>query len=288
MLWADWYYKQAILALRKQDINRGIENYQKAIMFQPEEFIYRQSFAQDLLNMVDSISEQKQADKIKFLDLAIGVVNDIPAGQQTFEVKSYQSRMYALRGKTSQKKEDFQAADQIFQNLIQLSPNSAIIYYDWCNLKIFEKNWSEATTMCLRSLNLYPNLNHPDLHYIHRQQIVVEMIQVYEKMGQIYFEQKKYDKALENYWAILHLRPTQYHIYKKIADVYYLRKDLETALRYNLRGYTLNSRDSNWPWAIALLYYEKGNLKMAKEYGQKALELAPENQMIKNFLEKLK
>lgn len=50
----------------------------------------------------------------------------------------------------------------------------------------------------------------------------------------------------------------------------------------------MSSKGYNWPWAIALLYYEKGDLKLAREYGGQAIKLSPDNQKIKLFLEKIK
>ncbi|MGC9049068.1 MAG: hypothetical protein ACP5IX_02540, partial [Patescibacteria group bacterium] len=288
MLVADWYYKKAILAFRRQRIEEEIENYAKAIDFQPEEAHYRERLAADLFNLAISISDQKQEEKIKMLNLAVEVINDIPTSRRNVEANANLARILTLKAKVSQKPEDFQLAEQSVQSLVDFSPYWATLYNDWCQLKIYQKNWDQALEKCQKALSLYPDLNHPDLNFLHRQQIIVEMIQVYEKLGQIYFEKKDDNKSLENYWQVLRLSPFQYHLYKKIADIYYLRRDLDRAIFYNSHGYILNPHDYAWPWAIALLYQEKGNLEMAKKYAQKALELSPENEQIKKFLEKLK
>lgn len=288
MVLADFYFRQVLVAQKHKNPEQILKSFEKIFALQPEESYYRQFFAHNLLGMAGSSSDIEQDKKIKFLDLGIEAINDIPIKQRTFEAKFYQAQMFSLKAKITQKEEDFQLAEKMIQNVIDVSPQVAFVYDEWCQFKIDEKKWDEALQICQKALSLYPDLKHPALNEAHRQQIVAEMIQVYEKLGRIYLEQKDDDQALDSYQTLLSLSPFQYHIYKKLADIYYLRGDLETAIRYNLHGSVLNPRDATWPWAIALLYNEKGDFKMARQYVQKALDLEPNNQMFKNFLEKLK
>ncbi len=86
----------------------------------------------------------------------------------------------------------------------------------------------------------------------------------------------------------MHLSPFEYHIHKKIANIYYLRGDIDKAIFENLHGFTLNPKDSTWPFAIALLYKEKGDIDKAIYYATIALNLSPEDEEIKNFLSEIK
>ncbi|MDD2646407.1 MAG: O-antigen ligase family protein [Patescibacteria group bacterium] len=288
MIMADWYYKQAIVSIRSQKISQGIDYYYKAINRQPEESYYRESFARDLLDLTYSVPEKNKDERIKLFSLAIQIIDDIPANQISFEAQAYRARLRALKAEDSQKLDDFQVAEQDLGRLISLSPKMAVLYYDWCRLKFYEKRLDEATDKCNTALSLYPDLATPQLGPTQRLEITNEEGLVKEQLAEIYMDQRNYDQALIVYQEILKLNPRKYNIYKKIADIYYLRHDLNSAIGYNLHGMVLNPGDFNWPWAVALLYYEKGSLQMARDYAQQALKLKPDAQTIKIFLERLK
>jgi tetratricopeptide (TPR) repeat protein len=76
-------------------------------------------------------------------------------------------------------------------------------------------------------------------------------------------------------------------MFRKIADIYYLKDDLDQAIWYNKRGNMLNPRDWTWPYAIALLYQERGDKNGSLEYAEKALDLSPENEQVKELAKNL-
>ena len=288
MILADVYYKKAFIAIHQQDIAKSLNYYQKIFNLEPEENFYRSTFSRDLLGIIDSIPDQNSSDKLKMINLASQAIDDIPLATRGMWDKASQAKLYALKARVTQQNQDFEKANQIIAELISTSPRLACLYYDWCQLKFDEKQWDQALSKCQTALGLYPDLKHPQLNEMHRQQIVNEMIGVYGKMGQIYFIKQDYLKARQMYKTLLHLSPFQYDVYKKLADTYYMVGDLDSAIKYNLHGFTLSPHDSAWPFSVALLYIEKGNLKLAQQYGQQALNLSPDNQVIKLFLEKIK
>ena len=283
---ADLYYRRAFIQFNSQQLEKGLDNFARVFALQPEQPYYREGLAFNLNNFMTS--DMPAATKIRLVDLVIGALNDTSPATRSFPARLYLARFYGLKAGLSQTPEDFKRAEQVFLDFSNWSPQMAIIYGDWCQLKIYEQDWSAALTKCNEAINLYPELEDSRLDKRLRQEIASEMITVYDKLGQVYMAQHNYEQALNTYWIILHLNPSQYQYYKKIADVYYLRRDLDSAIKYNLKGYTRSPKDYRWPWAIALLYYEKDNLKLAREYGGQALKLNPDNQNIKLFLEKIK
>ena len=283
---ADFYFTKAVRARIHDDWPRVLENYQKVFSFSPSESFYRQSFAQTLMDSLEFYRDPKTKEKI--LALAISNIEQIPPQERTFEIKAYKARILSLKFNLSQAEKDFSLAEEAFQEVAKISPRMAGIYNDWAGLYVFKKDWPAVISQCHKALALYPNLTHPELNEEHRKYIVSEMLQVLEKESLAYFELKQYDEALGIYQKILHLDPWKITFQKKIADIYYLKGDLEQALKHNLHGWVLNPQDSAWPFAIALLYKEKGEFGKAREFGQQALSLAPENKEIKKFLEELK
>jgi len=197
--------------------------------------------------------------------------------------------MYSEKANLTQKKEDFKKAETAFQKLVAISPKMARIYNNWCQLKIYEKEWEKAKKMCQKAWYLYPSIYNKEMNEQHRTAVILEMSEVYEKLGEIYKNLNNYKKAEEMYKQVLKFSPKRKsYLYKKIADLYFLKGDLDKAIDYNQHGFALNQNDSVWPFSIALLYQIKGDLKMAKFYAEKALEINPNDKEIKEFLEKIK
>ncbi|MFA5050715.1 MAG: tetratricopeptide repeat protein [Patescibacteria group bacterium] len=287
ILLADHYLKEAIAYRKGNNWPISLLNYERVLFYQPKESYYQQSLAMSLLNGLDFYKNPDS--KIKILDLAISQMEKISGRDRVFEAKVYLARMYSQKANLTKNQNDFLLAENTFKQAAEMSPKMAAIYNDWCQVKIYQENWPQALEMCNKSFSLYPDLNNPQMNDMHREMVKSELSTLYDKFGQIYFGLKDYKKSEEAYNQILKLIPlNRPDIWKKIADIYYVQGDLDTAIQKNMHGYSLNPKDPTWPLAIAALYQEKGNLEMARQYGQKALELNPDSIQVKNFLEKLK
>ncbi|MDD3102362.1 MAG: hypothetical protein PHE59_04440 [Patescibacteria group bacterium] len=287
ILLADHYLKEAIAYRKGNSWPVSLLNYEKVLLYQPKEPYYQQFWAMNLLSGLDFYKSTDS--KIKILDLAIDQMKKIPERDQVFEVKTYLARIYGQKAKLTKNQNDFLLAENTLEQAAEMSPKMAAIYNDWCQVKIYQENWSQALKMCEKSLSLYPDLNNPQMNDLHREMVKSELSTLYDKFGQIYFNLKDYKKSEEAYSQVLELMPLgRIDVWKKIADIYYIRGDLDTAIQKNMHGYDLNLEDPTWPLAIGVLYKEKGNLEMARKYGQEALKLVPEDPQIKEFLEKLK
>ncbi len=287
ILLADHYLREAIAYRKGNSWPISLLNYEKVLFYQPKEPYYQQSLAMNLLSGLDFYKSTDS--KIKILDLAIGQMEKIPERDQVFEIKTYLARIYGQKANLTKNQNDFWLAENTFKQAAKMSPNMAAIYNDWCQVKIYQENWLQALEMCDKSLSLYPDLNNPQMNALHQEMVKSELTTLYEKFGQIYFSLKDYKKSEKMYDQVLKLAPlSRPDVWKKIADIYYVQGDLDMAIQKNMHGYALNPKDPTWPLTIAALYQEKGNLEMAREYGQKALEISPDNIQVKNFLEKLK
>lgn len=246
-----------------------LEAYDQVLFYQPFEPYYQKQFALDLIWGLD-LFYQDQDFKIKVLDLAIERMEKIPVQDQIFEVKVYLARIYTIKANLTQLEQDFLKAEEMTVKLIEISPQMAVIYNDWCQLKIYQKKWEEAKEMCRKALSLYPPLDHPQMVPDHRTLVMAEMSQVYEKFGQIYTYLGNYQKAEQLYLQVLRFFPLDKpYIWKKIGDLYYLQGDIDIAIQKNLHGYTLDPDDPVWVRALYLLYLEKGDLESAKKWRDK-------------------
>ncbi|MBU4369320.1 tetratricopeptide repeat protein [Patescibacteria group bacterium] len=281
---ADYYYQQVLLTDQWPEI---LSFYQKVFYLQPKEPFYHQKFAVDLKWGLQFY--QSKEFKIQILDLAIDQMDRIPEKDRSFGTKVYLARLAGLKAEATQKQEDFLIAEQMIEKASEMSPKVARVYNEWCQIKIYEKEWEQAREMCKKAFYLYPPIDHPQMNMKHRNLVVAEMSEVYEKLGEIYLALGNYEKAESMYRQILKFYPlTRTDLWKKLGDIYYLQNDLDTAIERNFHGYILKPNDSFWSLTLGLLYQEKGDMEKALVWGENALRLDPENEEIKNFLQRIK
>ncbi|MDA2936607.1 hypothetical protein MYX06_05310 [Patescibacteria group bacterium AH-259-L05] len=272
---ADYYFRQARLAGLNNTLPTVLEKYKKVLWYQPFEQFYQRQFVLDLLWEARDFTEDKQT-KIDLLNLAIERMNSIPQYDRIFETDVYLARTLFFKASLTQSDTDFNTAEQAMTYIAQRSPNMARVYNEWCQLKIYKAEWDEAEEMCKYALSLYPALNHPNLiaNENHQKLVMAEMNEVYEKLGDIYRLQGKYQTAEEMYMQSLKLMPLgRPAVWKKIGDLYYLQGDIDTAIEKNLHGYHLNPSDPAWSRALMALYVEKGDIETAQLWQEKAQAL---------------
>ncbi len=280
---ADYYYQQIRLTDQWPEI---LDLYKNVFLLQPREPFYHQRFASDLKWGLKFY--QIKESKIQIIDLAINQLQTILEKDRSFSVKIYLARLSALKASLTQVSEDFLIAEQAIEKASQMSPKSARAYNEWCQLKIYKKDWDGAKEMCQKAFYLYPPINHPQMNMEHRNLVVAEMSEVYEKLGEIYLALENYEKAKLMYRQILKFYPlTRTDLWKKLGDIYYLQNDLETAIERNFHGYTLNPNDSFWSLTLSLLYEEKGDMEKALIWAKNALRLDPGSEKIKGLLKNL-
>ncbi len=280
---ADYYYQQVLLTDQWPEI---LDFYKKVFYLHSREPFYHQKFAVDLKSGLQFYQDKEF--KIQILDLAIDQMQRIKEKDRSFGTKIYLARLTALKAEATQKQEDFLIAEQMIEKAGEMSPKVARVYNEWCQLKIYKEDWDKAREMCQKAFYLYPPIDHPQMNMEHRNLVVAEMSEVYEKLGEIYLALENYEKAESMYRQILKFYPlTRTDLWKKLGDIYYLQNDLETAIERNFHGYTLNPNDSFWSLTLSLLYQEKGDMEKALTWAKNALRLAPENEEIKNLLKNL-
>lgn len=248
-----------------------IKYHQLAVGFQPDNPYFRQQFAFDLL---EASSYQTYPQKaIEFLSLGIRNIEAIPEQEWPMEARNWICWLLTQKANLTKNWQDFAKAETYYQKLADFVPGAALTYNNWCGLKIYEENWSEAIKICQKALDLYPDINHPYLNPEHRQKIIDEMVAVYEKLAIIYSQTKDYQKAISNYKKILQLNPRQTPILMKLADLYVLTGDFETAISYLYHGHILEPNNPIWTDNLAFLYQKQGNLKKANYWREKTIEI---------------
>lgn len=111
-------------------------------------------------------------------------------------------------------------------------------------------------------------------------------------MGLMYLKQGNHERAQHVFEELakveVDLKPEHKHMFNDFGVSLRKQHLFDTALKHYLRAMTIASDDDNLMHNIARAYYEKAEFHQAVVYLKKSLELNPEHEMSRRFLEWLK
>lgn len=281
---ADYYYMKARKAETRKDCRQILDNMEKTVALNPISTFYKERYIYHNLNCFEAVSSKES--QLDLRDNILSMANSIGSREHGFYTWTHIAHAKSLFGYYIDPAY-YRGAEEDYRRLIEISPSVTTTYEDLGRMKLWQKNYKEAMDNFSKAAAAFPDLNSPYLNNEHREKIKSEKARLFEMMGLAYSYEKDWDKALDYYWQALKLNPHYVRLYKQIADVYYGQGDLREAIWYNKRGYMLNKKDSSWPFALALLFAEKGERLESKNYAEEALRLEPRNEAIIKFKEEL-
>ncbi len=278
---AEYYFRQA-----KEDYVRGnypkmFKNYVLTLKLNNKQSYYYWSMVNDSARTFGKINSPAYR-----ASLAGYIQNNLEISK--WSDNSYielfiQAEFYTILGKYKNKKY-FIDAKKAYEKIAAESPFMPDSYLSQGRMYYFAGEYKKSLDVYKTALSVLPDLSAPGLNRDHRDDINNFIIEVYGNMIQSYKKLNDINSQLVYYKKIIGINPYRLVVYRKIADIYFRKGDLNKAIWYNKRGYMLNPRDYTWPFSIALLYKERGNTNKALEYARKALNLAPDNGKIKEFI----
>ena len=282
---ADSYYLKARRAEAKRDCVGLLDNMEKVVNLDPNNVFYKEQYIFYNASCIEAV-ESRQSRKDLYANAE--------SMRATIKPKDYgfYTRLNIAHAETIFgfyiDNEEYKKAEKDFQDIIAINPFFTTSYQDLGRLKLWQKDFPAAIDYFKSWERALPSLNNPGINEDHKKEVRIELIKLYELMGLTYDLLGNDKEAVGYYSRALELDPFYVPLYKKIADVYYKKGDLDKAIWYNKRGYMLNPRDYNWPFALSLLYKEIGDKHLALEYAGNALSLAPDNSSLKNFVTDLR
>ncbi|GLB53089.1 hypothetical protein NBRC110019_21290 [Neptunitalea chrysea] len=111
----------------------------------------------------------------------------------------------------------------------------------------------------------------------------------YNGLGTVYCNQKKYEKAIQYYEKAIKINPDYLTPYNGLGTVYCNQKKYEKAIQYYEKAILINPDFAAPYYNLADLYYNNNKLERAKENYQKYLKLTNHSSsFVKNRLEEIK
>lgn len=180
--------------------------HEKAIQFSANDPYFHQEYALSLyqssflipvsLEQTDDLS-QAQKQKLDILNLGIAQIYSIPKSIQPIEALIWMPWLKAEKANVTKNESDFEEAEKAYKLVADFSPGTALIYSQWCNLKIYRNKWDDARDMCEKALSLYPDIDHPHLNFKHKQNVADEAVSVYLNLANIYKQLNDIDMAID-------------------------------------------------------------------------------------------
>jgi len=174
----------------------SISQHERAIYFSKSDPYFRQEFGLTLYQLA-RISSVDQRQRLKWINTGIDTIKAIPREIRPIESLVWLPWLMGVKADLTKKEADFNEAERFFQKVANFTPQTALIYNKWIDLKIAQGDDHGAIEMAQKALLLYPDFSHPHLNQEHLQDITEEMSLVYMNLIKIYREQGKLDEALD-------------------------------------------------------------------------------------------
>lgn len=171
---------------------------------------------------------------------------------------------------------EYDKANENYYQAISLSKNISKTYLALADNYYLQEKFDEALENYNLTIDKMPSIDNEDLNDEHREQIKYQLSMIFEKQGDVYFRQDKYNEAILVFKKAYNYNLYQVPILKKIADSYYLKDDINMAIWYNEKGKQRSPSDPAWPTALAWLYFKQGNIEEAKAQLKEALSIRPD------------
>lgn len=242
------------LHLEKNDTVKALKYYQKAHEIDPESPYYIVSMA----NYYEVVGNKDAAET----QIRNALVNE----KLDVETKVGILSRYILKLQQTKKGTESANARFQFQLITEMEPSNAAAWQQLLNLALKSEDIPEVIRICTRCQELFPDA--PEYYFY---------------LGIAYFQQEKYQDALDTYKAGLEIIPEtnvglKSDFYGQIGDIYYQVKNMpeaykayDEALKYNDKNVVVLN---NYAYFLSL---EKKDLKKAERMSALAVKLEPNN-----------
>ena len=178
---------------------------------------------------------------------------------------------FLVKGRIQSALGNYDQAENDYFRAINLAPSILKTYVALADNYFLESQFEKALYNYNIAIAGVPDLDDFRINDEHRQQLEKYLSVIWEKKGDVYYKQGRYDKAIEAFQKAYNYNLYQIPILKKIADSYYFKDDLDSAIWYNNKGKDRNPSDPAWPSALSWLYFQKGEKEQAKQELEEAL-----------------
>lgn len=105
----------------------------------------------------------------------------------------------------------------------------------------------------------------------------LELDELYKNIGNVYFEQKEYNHAMEAYQKSIEINPKYFQSYHNIGVIYQRQEDTYNAIRAFEKAIEINPESDKAYLSLGITYYENEKIDEAIKVFKKVIEINPKN-----------
>jgi putative inorganic carbon (HCO3(-)) transporter len=212
----------------------------------------------------------------------------------------YREGREKLRGKN---------AIYLFEKSVKLNPFIGEYWETLGDVYYEKKMWKKAKYAYLKSVKL----NSTNLNALFNLGVIYENLQNYDKalkkyesaleiskkinpndfelyfrLGNLYSYKKNYDEAIRMYEKVIEIKPDIYQAYLNLGNIYLLKGNIDGAINQWQSAISVKNDLREAHWNLAIVYENTNRLDKALEEYKKVLVIEPDNEEVKEAIEKLK
>jgi len=259
---ANVYYKQGDALSKAGRNDAAAAMIEEAIKRQPDQDYYYLFLGKAYLDWAVTVKDTtQQAELVKRSEQALLRARDLnPLNTDHWANLARQSKM----------KGDLDKALVYYVDAARLSPQNAQIFNEWGLIYVQKGMYDEASAKFQHSLTLDPIF-----------------ADTYLYLGEAYRLQEKAESAIEAYRKAVELSPKMAQAYTALGVLYSQQGKLPEARQAFERVVVLDSKDMVGHRNLALTYQQLGMITEAISQTKLALELAPNDAALQQFLQQL-
>ena len=278
------YYSRGIWFIRKNQLNKGIEDLKKAVQLRPDkpEYVFSLSDAYLLniesrksIDVIDSLLLRKPDDiptlqKKARLHLIIQDYNaSLAVIDRILEHDRENSQAYYLAGHVFYEQGDTGRAVKSYQKAVDINPE-------------FTEAWNQLG-------DIMSQLNNPLAIKFYDNALRMDSLNIETLHNRAYALQKegRVKEAIDAYQTNIGKRPDFELSYYNLGILLYESNQPEKALENINQAILLNSKEPSSYYYRAKIFIEKGNKDLAKKDLQAAIALYPDYEKAKQLLKGL-
>lgn len=274
------------LYLESNELDKALENYQKAHVIDPSNPYYIVSMSKYYELTGDKVAAEKQIrealvneeidveTKVSILSRYLARLQQTQQGTESVntlfdelvEQHPEDIDLKLMYGSLLMAQEKSDEARFQFQLATEMEPENPATWQQLLNLVMKESDYPEVIRICTVCLELYPSA--PEYYFY---------------LGIAYYQQEKYQEALDTYYAGIEAipdnnRPLKSDFYGQIGDIYYQMKEMDKAYASYEEALKLNEKNiavlNNYAYFLSL---DKKDLKKAERMSGLTIQMEPNN-----------
>jgi len=178
-----------------------------------------------------------------------------------------------LAGDPEQRDNYFEQSEWAYGEALKINPNNAALWNDWAQLATDKQEVEAALQRLNRALELDPNYD-----------------ATYHRLGNHYLNQQAWELARQNFLKAVELNGLNVEAWSALGLAYLGLEDLGSAIEANHKLLDIKPDDFASHKNLALLYRQIADLEHSLEHAQRAIELAPVQEVpaLRRFLQEIR